>query len=265
MHTTPYMVALAGWPEPVFVAEKRSRPTTPPDIRDGIGAHLEPLSREVRDGAPMMPVTDKGIGMTRSPSGPLDPARSRSSSPAPPTFPTSSARDVPLEKSGTPPGPLSGPLARLALNHTPQSPNRPRPVSAPAHGFQDPRFTLNAGARSRTLRVAPAWTSGSKQPYPADHVHPPSQPRVVVGGGTKRPPSNPTPMGPPPPPPPKSMRAVPEVVPPPKPPVTASAVPLATQVYPRDPDSPFAWVAGTKSAGASPGHSPEGEMDVDNK
>ena len=65
----PYMVALSGWPEPVFVAEaretwekKHSRPPSPTgfrEVRDGIGSfpipsfsHRESQVREFRDGIP---------------------------------------------------------------------------------------------------------------------------------------------------------------------------------------------------------------------
>lgn len=128
-HPTPYMVALSGWPEPVFVAEARdtwekrkSRPPSPTgfgfgqlrdgpgqvrEVRDGISARLPPLGghggQEFRDGvggdrvAPPDPGPGSGYaGMSRQMSSGMhgDPLahRSRPPSPASTSFPTSSAR-----------------------------------------------------------------------------------------------------------------------------------------------------------------------------
>ncbi|GMK57696.1 hypothetical protein CspeluHIS016_0405300 [Cutaneotrichosporon spelunceum] len=179
---TPYMVALAGWPEPLFVAErelwdvrKRSRPTTPTGFRG---------------------------------EGPESAGSSTASTPP--------RHDVP--------GPLSGPLARLALgDHRERGPNpsvaartvRRHIDKLGGGGFSDPRYQANAAVvgRGRSLRVAPAWASSTPaQPYtdrtPSGHVR-----------GW-----------------PAYSRAVPEVWPPPG---------VIAQVYPRDPHTLFYARAGS--------------------
>ncbi|CAK9784995.1 hypothetical protein CC85DRAFT_118735 [Cutaneotrichosporon oleaginosum] len=260
----PYMVALAGWPEPLFVAEreswdvrKRSRPTTPTgfrgEVRDGVGC---PLPASLLNSAPTNGLVHPQPVMHAPPAPPTHsrshshtnshahahhsaqvhshslPLSHRRSRPASPTgFPTSSARDAPPHHSdsagsssaSTPPrhdapGPLSGPLARLALGDHREHPRAPNPSVAARTvrrhidklgGFADPRYHANAAVvgRGRSLRVAPAWThSTSLAPY-TDKLPPSGHGRVGI-----------------------IARAVPEVWPPPG---------VITQVYPRDPDTMF--------------------------
>jgi hypothetical protein len=250
---TPYMVALAGWPEPLFVAErepwdvrKRSRPTTPTgfrgEVRDGVGC---PLPASLVNAAPtnglVHPQPVKPTQQVHSHSLPLSHRRSRPGSPT--GFPTSSARDAPppsdsagSSSASTPPrhdapgpnpGPLSGPLARLALGDHRE---HPRGAANPSHaartvrrhidkfgGFADPRYHAGAAVvgRARPMRVAPAWTSSTPaQPY-AD----------------KRPPSGHGRGWP------AFSRAAPEVWPPPG---------VITQVFPRDPEALFYPRAGSQ-------------------
>ncbi|BEI88252.1 uncharacterized protein CcaverHIS019_0109700 [Cutaneotrichosporon cavernicola] len=242
----PYMVALAGWPEPLFVAErelwdvrKRSRPTTPTgfrgEVRDGVAC---PLPASLVNAAPTnglvhpQPVKSAPPQVhapIHSHSLPLSHRRSRPGSPT--GFPTSSARDAPppgpesapSSSASTPPrhdapgpNPLSGTLARLALgDHRERVPNPTLAARTVRRhidklgGFSDPRYHANAAVvgRGRSLRVAPAWASSTPvQPY-ADR--PPS------GHGRGWP---------------AVSRAVPEVWPPPG---------VIAQVYPRDPDTIF--------------------------
>ncbi|KAL1408364.1 hypothetical protein Q8F55_005174 [Vanrija albida] len=284
----PYMVALAGWPEPVFVAEARdmwekrkSRPGSPTGRMAPFGA------MEVRDGLALPPplaALDPSSGpyrgaMSRSQSSASE-HRSRGGSPgaapspgrhaASPAFPTSSARDR---------SPETPPAEGEPLGPPPVPGARPRRLVG---GFTDPRYGLNAAAVGRSanraaLRVAPAWHSASSThapPYAGTHG-PVGAGRGGAGAGGRRTPGT---MSPPAVPGHATSalrtqragaaahRANPEVWPPP----AAPAPHMATAVYPRDPDSPFVWqgLSAPASASASGAPSPangDDEMDVDER
>lgn len=326
MRPAPYMVALSGWPDPVFVAEARetwekrhSRPPSPTgmQVRDGISLHSlslhsaasvssslagqPPLAREFRDGVPNYPRTSIMTSMVRTgstgerqershpASRPASPRRASASpdAPSPPaSHPNLRTHSRTHSHSSTTPrsgpgnlaaGPGSG-SSGVSVSHMTMTPLPLTPLTTPGstptgssaggsaanasaaamrgqqrrvHGFPDPRYGVNArvvgGARA-PLRVAPTWTSSAPnhhshgmQPYPSAqrstaHVqvtHP------YVGNRTHRTTGAPN-----------IQHSVPEVWPPPK-----AGPGLATQVYPRDPDSPWMWGSGNTSTSASAAHS----------
>lgn len=188
------MVALAGWPEPVFIAEaretwekKHSRPPSPVggmsklpplsgEIREGVRLpdRLPPLSSEVREGV--------SLGSTR-------PSTSRQSSPSSsPSFPTSSARTTtgnnsPKSSGSSPrlngrsisPPQHSSPshAGYVASAHAAHVSAHARATAAARNRtFQDPRYNAGAaviGARGGrvALRVAPSWASAGGDATPA--------------------------------------------------------------------------------------------------
>lgn len=193
--TTPYMVALAGWPEPVFIAEardtwekKHSRPPSP------VGAHakLPPLSGEIREGVrlpdrlpPLSSEVREGVSLPST----SRPSTSRQSSPSSnPSFPTSSARTTtgnnsPKSNGSSPrisgrsisPPQHSSPshAGYVASAHAAhQSAHARAAAAARNRAFQDPRYAAGAaviGTRGGrvALRVAPSWASAGGDATPA--------------------------------------------------------------------------------------------------
>jgi len=280
----PYMVALSGWPEPVYISH-RSRPSSPKPFFSGENSDgIETPSHQHRSGL-------------NSPAEiQVKPEATRKRSPVPaesifskqcmynnaygagcpiPDHPNHVARyaasshkhRMKSEHGGDSPFPTSS--ARTPT-HSPPPPSRPASSSnsnTPFNGtssrystFRDPRFAPNAGVlNSRNpLRVAPSWSSSAPSSTPMPNVG------VTVAAGERG-------MGI------LVMRSTPDVYPPPRmvglPGMTGMTdmlgstqkeggrgFGLATEVYPRDPDSAFLW-GSTSGVGK---RQEEGEpMDID--
>ena len=286
----PYMVALSGWPEPVYISH-RSRPSSPKpsfpgEVSDGIDAGSE-IKRISRRGS-AAEVAEAKDGPKRKLSGSAEPVPAESifskqcmynnayGAGCPiPDHPNHVARyaasshkhRIKSEHGGVSPFPTSS--ARTPT-HSPPPPSRPASSSnsnTPFNGtssrystFRDPRFAPNAGVlNSRNpLRVAPSWSSSAPSSTPMPNVG------VTVAAGERG-------MGI------FVMRSTPDVYPPPRmvglPGMTGMAdmlgstqkeggrgFGLATEVYPRDPDSAFLW-GSTSGVGK---RQEEGEpMDID--
>lgn len=192
--TTPYMVALAGWPEPVFIAEAREtwekKHSRPPSPVSGL-AKLPPLSGEFREGVRLpdrLPPLSMEMREGVSSSSAASRSRSRQSSPSPPSFPTSSARTTtgtnsPKSSGSSPrvngrsisPPQSSSPshAGHAASAHAAHQNAHARATAAARNrSFQDPRYNAGAavvGVRGGrvALRVAPSWASAGGDATPA--------------------------------------------------------------------------------------------------
>ncbi|WOO77737.1 uncharacterized protein LOC62_01G001302 [Vanrija pseudolonga] len=216
-HPAPYMVALAGWPEPVFVAEARdmwekrkaSRPGSPTgrmapfgamEVRDGMAlppplAALDPSSGPYRGALSMSRSGSTNDPLHRSRGGSPSAAPSPGRHAASPAFPTSSARDNPSsppDGATPPPPPAEGePLGPPPVPAHARGADAARPRRL-VGGFTDPRYGLNAAAVGRTanraaLRVAPAWHSAGTASHatpPYAGTHGPVGPGAGRGGGS---------------------------------------------------------------------------------
>lgn len=134
----PIMVALSGWPEPVFIAEskevmrRRSRAGTPV---------LAPLTSGTGDGVDLSSLPPS-YGGGRAPI--RDGMRSRESSP----YPISSTRST-----------RTSPATSRPSSPTPS--HHPYPGPPLPKGYHDPRYGPGAALHNRALRVVPAWSSSS--------------------------------------------------------------------------------------------------------
>lgn len=204
----PIMVALSGWPEPVFVAEskevarRRSRAGTPV---------LQPLSTGMGDGVDlsMLPPLSNG---SRPPAPREYENRYREEHSPYPVSSTRSTRTSPAPSSSS--SPTIKEQHRSPHHHSYPHPPLPK-------GYHDPRYGPNATLHDRALKVVPAWSSSS-----ASHSD-------AVGVGMRIPAGQ------------RGegllvMRAVPDVYPPPGR-VIVSAAGVAKEVYPRDPNNAFLW------------------------
>ncbi|ORY23791.1 hypothetical protein BCR39DRAFT_548477 [Naematelia encephala] len=268
----PYMIALSGWPEPVYIAHdpsswpsRRSRPSSPGpavndgEVRDGIGVSLPPLNGKAAQTCPAVPqesiwsrkcmygeecrvpghpdhvlhdggyyvpgVKHAGQSRTRTPRGSFDDGRSA---------PLSMSRQARADKEASP-FPTSS--ARSSVS----SPTQPLPPPRQTR-FADPRLMPNVAVLSNrpALAIAPSWsTSASSSPYPTRK--PPVGTGVKVTAGSRgagllimRSTSDvyPPPSAPPPPPGLAGMAVQMTGV---------SGMGMATEVYPRDPDSVILW------------------------
>lgn len=220
----PIMVALSGWPEPVFIAEskevarRRSRAGTPV---------LAPLTTGMGDGVDLNSLPPLN-GFGRAPN--RDGRNSREASP----YPVSSARST-----------RTSPVSSRPNSPTPASHSYPHPPLP--KGYHDPRYGPGAALHNRALRVVPAWSSSSSPKRPND-------PNTGVG---VRVPAGQRGEGV------LVMRAVPDVYPPPGM-VLAGAGGVAREVYPRDPNNVLLWgsaAAGSANGMTSPPlqHEPKDE------
>jgi hypothetical protein len=132
----PIMVALSGWPEPVYVPEskevarRRSRAGTPV---------LAPLTTGMGDGVDLNMLPPLNAGRA-----PYKEERRDEGSP----YPVSSARSTRTSPVH------SGPNSPTPPSHS--YPNPPLPK-----GYYDPRYGPGAALNNRALRVVPAWSSSS--------------------------------------------------------------------------------------------------------
>lgn len=217
----PIMVALSGWPEPVYVAEskevarRRSRAGTPV---------LQPLTTGMGDGVDlsMLPPLSNG---SKPPVSREYENRYREERSPYPTSSTRSTRTSPVRSVPSSPT-LHGRSHGQSSPHHDAYPHPPLPK-----GYHDPRYGPTAALHDRALRVVPAWSSSS-----APH-------RDNVGVGMRVPAGQ------------RGegllvMRAVPDVYPPPGR-VLASAGGVAKEVYPRDPNNAFLWGGGGHAGGTT--------------
>lgn len=242
----PYMVALSGWPEPVYIANvsRPSRPSSPRqpqpqnfggEVSDGIGNSSSPASSPIQPQPPKSTVKQRHEA-AKEHGGHDESSRNRTSHTA------STSRHFPTSSTRTPthsPPPMSPPAAVYNRHST----------------FKDPRLAVK---QYRPLTIAPNWTSSTsnsaQSPVPNVGVKVPAGERgtgILV------------------------MRSTPDVYPPPVPPGIAGmatsmarvqpvpngrvGVGLATEVYPRDPDSAFLW-GGTTTAQSAEGPFADEEM-----
>ncbi|KAK4685151.1 hypothetical protein P7C73_g5009, partial [Tremellales sp. Uapishka_1] len=196
---TPYMVALSGWPEPIYVGRK-SRPPTPAgsfsefgEIRDGFSPtstptpytnHDQPIPAPARQ--PAGPSTGHDRSNPHSPAG-SSPASSRSS----PSYSQNHFTSTLM-----PPPPLP-------------------PHKQPRKGaFNDPRYGASVVNANRPLPVVPTWSSSppsrpsppvsSSRTYQSEQLACPSRASPLPHYLS---PKKPTPF--------LAQRAVPDVYPPP--------------------------------------------------
>lgn len=227
-HQQPIMVALSGWPEPVYVAEskevarRRSRAGTPV---------LQPLTTGMGDGVDLSMLPSLGNG-SRPPASREYENRYREERSPYPVSSTRSTRTSPVRSI-----PSSPTLhAHGHSSHRQSSPHHDSYPHPPLpKGYHDPRYGPTAALHDRALRVVPAWSSSSA-PY-----------RENVGVGMRVPAGQ------------RGegllvMRAVPDVYPPPGR-VLASAGGVAKEVYPRDPNNAFLWGGGAGGGAATPSSS----------
>lgn len=131
----PIMVALSGWPEPVYVPEskevarRRSRAGTPV---------LAPLTTGMGDGV--------DLNMLPPLNGPRATYKEDRQEGSP--YPLSSARST-----------RTSPVRSGPNSPTPQSHSYPNPPLS--KGYHDPRYGPGAALNNRALRVVPAWSSSS--------------------------------------------------------------------------------------------------------
>lgn len=198
----PIMVALSGWPEPVYVAEskevarRRSRAGTPV---------LAPLTTGMGDGVDLNMLSPLNGG-GRAPN--KEDRHREEGSP----YPLSSARST-----RTSPVP-SGPNSPVSSHNHHSYPNPPLPK-----GYHDPRYGPGAALHNRALKVVPAWSSSSSA---SSRQHENLGVGIRVPAG-KRGEGN------------IIMRAVPDVYPPPG--MVMAGGGLAKEVYPRDPNNVLLW------------------------
>lgn len=258
----PYMVALSGWPEPVYIANrsKTGGQSFFNDNGDGVDLSsvnlIRPQPPQPQGAAPAAASTgnlekegsvapkngffrNESLMSGSNPNGhsTLNTRKSGKESPNL-NFPTSSTRTP----THSPP-----PQSSQTLAPPPSLPPPPPPTNTSYAGkqthrhtsFKDPRFAPGVAiTQHKPLTVAPNWTSSS------NHHPSPQSPNLGVkvtagqrGTGIL------------------VMRSVPDVYPPPAPPGIAGMaatmarqstsngghIGLATEVYPRDPDSAFLW------------------------
>lgn len=215
------MVALSGWPEPVYVAEskevarRRSRAGTPV---------LQPLTTGMSDGVDlsMLPPLN-GASKPPVPTQSYESSSNRYREEHSP-YPVSSTRSTRTSPVN------SGPSSPTVPHHSYPHPPLPR-------GYHDPRYAPNATLHDRALKVVPAWSSAASGRTAEDAGG-------SVGVGMRVPAGQRGEAV-------LVMRAVPDVYPPPTPGrVMAGAGGVAKEVYPRDPNNAFLW------NGAGPGTGP---------
>lgn len=219
MQTHPIMVALSGWPEPVYVAEskevarRRSRAGTPV---------LQPLTTGMGD----------GVGLSMLP--PINGGGSKHSN----MYETSNSRYREREREESSPYPVSSTRSTRTspVNSDPNSPTLQHQHQHQHHsyphpplpkGYHDPRYGPGATLHDKALRVAPAWSSSSSRAVGDSSS-------TVQAGLGMRVPAGQRGEGV------MVMRAVPDVYPPPGR-VIAGAGGVAKEVYPRDPNNAFLW------------------------
>ena len=210
----PIMVALSGWPEPVYVAEskevarRRSRAGTPV---------LQPLTTGMGDGVDlsMLPPLSNG---SKPPASREYESRYREERSPYPVSSTRSTRTSPVRSIPSSPIPHHH-SHRSSSPHHDSYPHPPLPK-----GYHDPRYGPNATLHDRALRVVPAWSSSSASSHETVGVGM-RVPAGQRGEGLM------------------VMRAVQDVYPPPGR-VLASAGGVAKEVYPRDPNNAFLWGVG---------------------
>ncbi|KAK1926553.1 hypothetical protein DB88DRAFT_482279 [Papiliotrema laurentii] len=275
----PYMVALSGWPEPVYISN-RSRPSTPRPMFPG----------EVSDGIPNLPLsppTHKPIHQS-----PIQThAYSKADKEGVGGLTQGEMKSPPLPSSSRHPSHVHSHPHQLAKDnhpfptsstrtptHSPPPPSAPYPYAGMTlnrHStFRDPRLAPGvAVVHNKPLTVAPNWTHSSSPPPPASPYSPLGN---VTNVGMKVPAGE------------RGtgilvMRAVPDVYPPPAPPGMAGMaasmasmtkgtgptpngrhVGVATEVYPRDPDSAFLW-GGAAGVPREPSVGTDEDMDADNQ
>ena len=296
----PYMVALSGWPEPVYISH-RSRPSSPKpsfpgEVSDGIDAGSE-IKRISRRGS-AAEVAEAKDGPKRKLSGSAEPVPAESifskqcmyNNPANGECPIADHpnhvgryftnlgqfRMTKKDSNGGDTSPFPTSSTRTPTHSPPPRsvPAVPAQPSNSAHyageptsrysTFRDPRMAPHAGVLSNrsVLRVAPSWSSSAPAaPAPLPNVG------IKVAAGERG-------MGI------LVMRSTPDVYPPPRmvglPGMAGFAdmisgpqqkdggdqrgVGVATEVYPRDPDSAFLWGSG---AGIGRKQEDDEAMDID--